>query len=161
MPRHRVTPLLLAAALALSACAAPPMIVASAGLTAFQEGSTAFIRGELESADAVPLGAFYQAALDALSGLNFRIVSSRLAPRGARIQALETGGRSIRIDLEKKSPLVTKLNIRVGIFGDQAVSRLIQQSIAKRLPDPAHVSPEPDVPVQSEITRSRGFGYQE
>jgi hypothetical protein len=147
MQRRRATRLALGAlALAIQGCAAPPMIIASAGLTAFQEGSTAFIRGELESADAIPISAFYQSSLDALKDLNFRIVSSRLSPRSARIQAVETGGRSIRIDLEKKSPSVTKLNIRVGIFGDQAVSRLIQQSIAKRLPDPASVTPEADPP---------------
>jgi hypothetical protein len=155
--------LLLAAATALAAiagCAAPPVIIASAGLTAFQEGSTAFIRGELESADAIPLSILYQAALDSMTDLQFRMVSSNLTPRTGRIQALETGGRSVRIDLEKKSPLVTKLNIRVGVFGDQAVARLIQQSIAKRLPDPASVTPEPDEPRPVDETR-RGFGYNE
>jgi hypothetical protein len=159
---RRLIPLLAAAAtLALPGCAAPPMIVASAGLTAFQEGSTAFIRGEIESADAIPLSAFYQASLEALNDLDFRITRSALGARSARIKALETGGRTIHVDLEKKSPLVTKVNIRVGVFGDQAVSRLIQQSISKHLPDPATVQPEPDRAVTSEATHGRGFGYNE
>jgi hypothetical protein len=161
MTRSRLLIALAAAALALCGCAAPPMIVASAGLTAFQEGSSAFIRGELETADAVPLSLFYQASLDALHDLNFRVVSSSLGPRGARIQAVETGGRSIRLDLEKKSPSVTKLNIRVGVFGDQAVSRLIQQSIGTRLPDPATAPPEPDVPRTTRPLQVGGFGYYE
>jgi hypothetical protein len=163
--RLRLTNLRALAALAafgLGGCAAPPIIVASAGVSALQAGSTAYVRGELESADAVPLRAFHAAAMQAMDDLHFPIVDARVATRFAQIRGREIGGRAVRIDLEKKSPMVTKLNIRVGIFGDQAISRLIQQAISARLPEPGTAPPEPDEPPPPDpAARPEGFFYND
>jgi hypothetical protein len=141
-----------AGGLLAAGCFAPAVVVASAGLSAFQTGTTAFIRGELEYADAVPMDVMHGAALDALRELRFRVVSERLGRTEAGIVAAEVGGRSIRVVLEAKSVLVTKVNIRVGVFGDQAVSRIIQQAIQAKIPKEFQVpeqlldpDPEPDL----------------
>ena len=142
----------------LPGCGAP-IVIASAGLGALQTGTTAFIRGELESADNYPLEIMHQAARRAINDLQMPIVSERIGRDSGSIIARETEGRAVKIFLERKSPIVTKLNIRVGVWGDQAVSRLVQQSILERLPE-SYTVPEPPVPPEATPARDRPF-YQE
>src|SRR5688572_22952484 len=109
----------------LQGCFAPPVVIASAGLGALQTGTTAFIRGELEHASANPLDIASQATREGLQDLQFPIVSERIGRTSADILARETSGRAIKVHLEQKSPMVTKFSIRVGVWGDQAVSQLV------------------------------------
>jgi hypothetical protein len=143
--------LLLIATLGVGGCFAPPIVIASAGLSAFQTGTTAFIRGELEYADAVPLEIMYEAVGKAVDDLQFTRVSERMRPNFASIVVQETGGRAVKIVLERKTPLVTKVKIRVGVFGDQAVARLVQQAAEKQIP--ADLTPPPVVPAEPRPVR--------
>jgi hypothetical protein len=132
--------LLIAVALALSGCAAPALI-ATAGFGALQTGTEAFIRGELEAAVANPMAEVFAAGEAAVIELGFKITSSKLGQVNGYIRTRETQARKIVIDVEMKSPMVTKINIRVGVFGDQAISRLILQHIQEKLgPTPVHAS---------------------
>jgi hypothetical protein len=135
---------LLAGAFGLGGCAAP-VVIASAGTSALQAGTSAYINGELDSAQIAPMATVYAAALDALSDLQFPLSSSRMISSRAGINAQEVNGRSIRIELTAKSPVVTKINIRVGLVGDQAVSRLLLAEIQARCPAVPTPSP-PDEP---------------
>jgi hypothetical protein len=126
-------------------CFAPAAIVATAGLSAFEAGSTAFIRGELEYATKVPIESVFRASQLAMREMQFEILGERLGDQEATVRGKELGGRGIRIDLERKSPVVTKVNIRVGVFGDQSVSQLIQQVIQARV---EHLDPEDVPPIQ-------------
>jgi hypothetical protein len=133
-----------ACAVALAGCAAPALI-ATAGFGALQTGTEAFIRGELESAVANPLAEVYAAGDAAVRELEFKITNSKLGKENGYIRAKETQGRKIVVDVEMKSPTVTKINIRVGLFGDQAISRLILSHIQEKLsPTPVHAAgPQP------------------
>jgi len=133
-----------AAAVAGGGCATP-VIIATAGLGALQTGTEAFIRGELEAAVANPMEEVFAAAEAALKELEFPVSGSKLGKHNGYVRAKETQNRKISIDIEMKSPLVTKLNIRVGLFGDSAVSRLILSHIQEKLgPTPVHASgPDP------------------
>ena len=51
----------------------------------------------------------------------------------AQLQATQSDGSSIVIKLKKSSPVVTGISIRVGLWGDNAVSRLIFHEIEKDL----------------------------
>lgn len=154
-PTHQFPACLAACltALLLQGCGAP-LVIASAGLGALQTGTTAFIRGELESAEPYPLDVAHQAARDGLVDLRLPIVSERITRNSAAIIASETGGRAVKIYLERKSPVVSKINIRVGVWGDQAMSRLVQQAIQKRFPE-TFVPPEapPAPPPKPERTK--------
>jgi hypothetical protein len=138
------------AAVALVAAAVPacaPTVVATAGFGALQAGAESFINGELESAQFCPLESVRKACTDALAALQFEVVSERHDARSASINATELHGRSIRIKLSAKSPVVTKTNIRVGLMGDQVMSRLIMGEIQARCPaTPAADSPEDSKP---------------
>lgn len=135
----------LLTAILLAACpACAPTVVATAGFGVLQSGTAAFINGELESAQIAPLDIVYECTLKALNDLQFKIVSQRKGAASASIHAQEVHGRSITIKLSAKSPVVTKTNIRVGLMGDQVMSRLIQGEIQARCP--AVFEPAPPAP---------------
>ncbi len=116
----------------LPGCAAP-VVVVTAGVSALQVGTAAFINGEIEAAFAKPMPEMFVASEGALNDLKFPIRRSKLDEYNAYVYSNETQRRRIEIDLEKKSDTVTKINIRVGFFGDQAMSRLILATIQARL----------------------------
>lgn len=132
--------MLLAGVLTLPGCAAPALI-ATAGFGALQTGTEAFIRGELEAAAANPIAEVFAAGEAAVVELGFKITNSKLGAANGYIRTKETQGRKIVVDVEMKSPSVTKINIRVGVFGDQAISRLILSHIQEKLgPTPVHAA---------------------
>jgi|GraSoiStandDraft_4_1057263.scaffolds.fasta_scaffold286761_2 hypothetical protein len=118
------------ALLALGSCG--PTVVATAGVSALQAGSAAFINGELEVADRVPMGAAFAASHRALEVLGFPIERESIYKDIAFLTAREGGGRRIKIVLERKSPMVTKFNVRVGL-GDQSLSKLLMMQVQDEL----------------------------
>lgn len=136
----------LAVAAGLSSCA-PPVLVASAGVQAFTAGAGAFANGELRAAWLVPLEDLWPAANDTVRALEFVVEDARLEPedriaegepaRKGLIFAEDGTGRTVEFFLVAVTPSVTRLSIRVGVFGDEAVSRLIlrrlEQEVEARL----------------------------
>lgn len=143
---RRFTSLLFAAAtLSLASGCLPPMLATGAGMSVFQAGGTAYIRGELESAEVVEMKALFQLTQEVLvEEFGFEIHAARAGDNNAYIHVRETQGRLIRVLLERKSPIVTKINIRIGLLGDQPMSRLILGGIQSRLPAPPHRQPALD-----------------
>lgn len=112
---------------------APTAVMATAGLSAVQAGTTAYVGGVLESAEKGTLAQAYLDALDAVEELRFELVRTTLDEHYALVMVREAGGRKIRIQLQRKSPIVTKVRIRVGLLGDQAMSRLVLAQIRQEL----------------------------
>lgn len=136
----------IAAGISVSAggCAAP-LLATGAGLSAFQAGGSAYIRGELESAEVVEMHTLFQLVQDVLvEEFAFEIAVARAGDNYAFIHTKETQGRMIRVNLERKSPVVTKINVRVGLFGDQPMSRLILGGIQAHIPAPPMRTPSLD-----------------
>lgn len=151
MTRPRRTPRALGLLLAAGAVAtlpagcAAPIVFVSAGLAAAQTGTTAYINGELEGAQIAPLDDMYRVTITTLEELEFKVTMHKLSKNGAYVFAEESTGRSIKVFLERKSPQVTKSNIRIGLFGDQIIARLIMSEINARTPaKPAIGSVDPD-----------------
>lgn len=124
---------LLCGVLLLPVSCTAPIIIVTAGASVLQAGSSAFINGELEAAIPKPLPTVYDAADAALRELQFTMGQAKLGDYNGYIYAGETQKRRIEITVEKKSPVVTKVNIRVGLFGDQAISRLILATLQSKL----------------------------
>jgi hypothetical protein len=126
----------------MGGCLAFPAMFATtmgAGVSAVQAGTASFIGGELESAEATEMHVLYEIIQEVLvEELAFEVTAARAGENYAYIHTRETQGRTIRITLERKSPIVTKLNIRVGWFGDQPMSRIVLGAIQSRLPAPPH-----------------------
>lgn len=119
-------------ALIPGACAAPAIVV-TAGLGALQTGTDAFIRGELESTVPHTMAEVFEATQAALLELEFPIRRADIGDKNAYVVSAEAQGRKIDVSLELKSPIVTKVNIRVGVFGDRTMSQLILLTIQSRL----------------------------
>ena len=132
---------LLAAALACAGCG-PPILIASASLRAAHFGTSAYFDGQLEAAVVHPFELTTQAARTALEELEFEIVSDVERPNALYLRAKETGWREIKLSVYRKSPRVTKINMRIGILGDQAISRLILGRIFFLLGEGDAVEPE-------------------
>lgn len=117
---------------------AVPVAALGVGFTAAQAGTTAFTGGHLRSAMAIELEVVREAVLHALDELEYEVTHEIERDRGVRILAKEEYGRTIAIQLSRRSPAVTKLSIKFGAFGDQALSRLVlfhvQTQLANVLP---------------------------
>lgn len=142
--RHPATPVrsfaalaAVAAAFILASCA--PVYI-TAGLSVAQVGTAAFNNGQLLSARQASLEETWAAAIGALEELEFDIRTLRPpddpegSGRTAYVMARDDGGPSVKIKLEAASEAVTRIRIRINIFGDQALARLVLSRIDARLP---------------------------
>ena len=118
---------LAAAALMLQGCVAA---VVGAGAGA---GTYAYVRGEYRATYPYPLGKTYTATLAALKDLQMPVVSSFKDLTDGTIESKKGDGSDVKILLKTEGELVTSIRVRVGIFGNEAVSKLIVDKISGRL----------------------------
>ncbi|MCC6675634.1 MAG: DUF3568 family protein [Phycisphaerales bacterium] len=126
------------AAVALTAAdgCAPPMLLASAGFQALSNGTAVYVNGELEVAYRVPFHKVWEATQNAIADMQFKIVDARIRTETkALLFAEEVTGRSTTIAVTQRTPIVTKVTIRVGLIGDQSISRLIMDRIEAKMVD--------------------------
>ena len=135
MPRPApalVTVLLLSLGLCSASCLGPE-IVATAGLSATQAGVAEYKKGTLRTAWDAPLDAMFDASKRALTELGFQITGEVSTGEERSLRAMELDYTAIDILLERVSPVVTILSIRVGTWGDQPVSKLISERIDRHV----------------------------
>jgi hypothetical protein len=131
-PMRMLVPLVVSAlALApLAGCAAPLAMAAPLGMDAARVGANAYTRGELRVARFATLEETWQATHLALERLQLTVHTERIGERRWYIMAKdENHGPEMRISLDRRSPVMTRISIRVGIFGDPAVSNQIVRQI--------------------------------
>ena len=149
-------------------CAAVPVpILASAGVSVAQAGTAAYINGELEAAFATPLEEMHRAVLATALELEYEVRSDRMSDEKAVTVLDALVGDDVTVTLEAASPRVTKVSVRVGPFGDQAISRLVMERVqeqrtraggAAELSDPARALPGSAEGAAGEATESRAGG---
>lgn len=112
-------------------------VIAAAGATAgfglAQGQAEAFITGELKAARVVPMDAAERAAFEAMEELYVPIKVHKKRPHDVYIVARAEGGPELRIEMKYISPVATKFEIRIGLLGDQATSRLVLARIDSKL----------------------------
>jgi hypothetical protein len=96
-------------------------------------GAVAYVRGELEVTEEAPIDKVVAAAKGAVDDLEFKLLSADADAYSAKIRAETARGTDIGISLERESDNVTKVRIRVGVFGDEDLSRLIHDKMKARL----------------------------
>lgn len=88
-----------------------------------------YLSGELKSAEVVNINQAYRSAQSALEQLDFNIIEKEKNNDSAKIIAKivkdNAKGEKVIIGLKKESNKITKISIRVGKLGDEALSRLI------------------------------------
>lgn len=122
-----VAPVLALAALPwLTGC-----VVVAAG--AVGAGAVAYVRGELESSLEADLGTAYAAAQRALAKLEFARIEERQSGLDARLVHRTALDKRVEIRLKKVTDRLTKIEIRVGVVGDQELSLTLLDKIQAEL----------------------------
>jgi hypothetical protein len=116
---------LVAGAILVNGC-----IIAAVGLGA---GSVAYVRGDLESIELGNIDTVYKAAEKAMDQLDLKVIQKAKDVLSAEIIARDSQDTKIKIKLKATTEGPTELSIRIGLFGDEAESRLIYQKIHDNL----------------------------
>jgi hypothetical protein len=95
-------------------------------------GTIAYIKGELQSTEEVSLNRAWKATRIAMGDLEFLTEEMEKDAFDARLSARGAGGKNIKIALKKLSPTLTEIRIRVGLFGNESLSRQILEKIKRR-----------------------------
>jgi hypothetical protein len=135
--------LLSAAGLLLPSACAAPVYIMTAGLAVAQVGATAYANGELQTSVFVEFNAAVEAAIAAQAVLDLRPTSTRFEGRSAYISAADLGNRVVTIQITRRTSRVCKVNIRVGFWGDQSMSRLVLSQMQKYLTERGLLPPPP------------------
>lgn len=126
--RVRLVPALLALAALplLNGC-----VVVAAG--AVGAGAVAYVRGELEASLEADLDTAYAAAQRALARLEFAKIEQSRSGVDARLVHRTALDKKVEIKLKKVTDRLTKIEIRVGIVGDQELSLTLLDKIRAEL----------------------------
>ena len=95
-------------------------------------GAVAYVGGELKSTEEVAMNRAWEAASKAMDDLEFAVTSKEKDAFLGQLIARGAGDKKIRVKVKKQSDTVTEIRIRVGIFGDESMSRQILDRIKKR-----------------------------
>jgi len=95
--------------------------------------TVAYVKGELKTTYAASLDRTWDATLSALKDLRINVYSSKQDATGGNIEATKVDGTKVKIILEPVGPDTISVRIRVGIFGDEEASRVINRQIASKL----------------------------
>ena len=120
----------LSASLMLQGCV--PLVAAGAGAVA-AGGTVAYVNGDLETTYAAPLNRTWDATMGALRDSQLRITDTQKDATKGTVKAQRADNTPVTVSLEQAGPNTTGVQIRVGTFGDEEVSRAIQRRIAARL----------------------------
>ncbi len=96
-------------------------------------GTVAWVRGELDASMGHPLDAVDSAANRAAEQLRF-VKISESADALSRVITLRTAeDKKIEVKLTRTTDTVTRVRIRVGVFGDETISRLLLEKTQANL----------------------------
>ena len=121
--------LLLIAASFLAGC--PAAFVA--GGVAAGAGGVAYAMGELKILIDRDVHAIYEASRAALAKLEIKVVEGEKDALSALIIGRGAGDKKITLKIKRAEGHLSELSIRVGTFGDEAMSQAIYDEIRKHL----------------------------
>lgn len=118
--------LILASLPFLSGC-----VVVAAG--AVGAGAVAYVRGQLEASLDHDLDAVFRASQRALSKMEFAKIDDHKSGVDAELVSRTALDKKVEIRLQKVTDRLTKVQIRVGLVGDQELSMVILEKIKAEL----------------------------
>ena len=118
--------MLMAGILTLGSGCALLVVGAAAGAGA---GTYAYVDGELKDTESVPYDTACAATISAMKDLGYAVVGDQRDAITAKITARTTGDKKVQITLTKQAAKVTEIRIRVGVFGEEELSRQILAQI--------------------------------
>lgn len=97
-------------------------------------GAVAYVRGEMQSSVEHDLETVFAAAQRALQQLEFARIDDRKSGIDAQLVSRTALDKRVEIKLKKITDRLTKVQIRVGLVGDQELSFTILEKIKAELP---------------------------
>jgi hypothetical protein len=94
-------------------------------------GTAVYVKGELQTNLEAPLERSIEATNRAVNNLEFMKISEEVDKMTGEITARTAQDKKIKIKLDKVTDNTTKISIRVGIFGDKALSHSLLEEIKK------------------------------
>jgi hypothetical protein len=96
-------------------------------------GTVAYVRGDLQAT----LDADYEDSLKAARGgldrMKYLVISERSDALAGEFIARTALDQKVQVRVTKESDALTKIRIRVGIFGDEEISRALLDAIKARI----------------------------
>jgi len=126
LPRLIALALLSAFALTASGCLA-------AAAAAGAGGTVAYMRGDLEATVQAGPRDVAAAAETALNEMGINVLSSSSDDTGGTITARNAQDKKITIEINRLNESASTISIRVGMFGDEALSRAIYERVKASL----------------------------
>ncbi len=111
----------------------PALLVGVAAGGAAGVGAVKYVGGELRSTEEVSLNRAWKATQKAILDLEFTITSKEKDVFDAQLIASGAADKRIKVRLKKQSETLTEIRMRIGVFGDESLSRHILEKIKKRL----------------------------
>lgn len=109
------------------------LLLVAGGAAAAGAGTYAYVQGELKATESASLDRVWRATQVAVTELELPITSRQKDALGAKLLARTSSDKKVEINLKKLTDTTTEIRIRVGTWGDEALSRLILDKIKKRL----------------------------
>jgi uncharacterized protein YbjQ (UPF0145 family) len=124
--KHRLLSLFLLASLAFALGACTHVREAT-------NDAVAWVRDALQTTVDAPLDRTVKATTTALKDLQFSAVTTRADAISGVVTAKTARDEKVEVTITSVTPVQTRLDIRVGAFGDQPVSQRILSEIQKQL----------------------------
>lgn len=124
--KHRLLPLVLVAGLAFTLGACTHVREAT-------DNAVAWVRDALQTTLDAPLDRTVRATTGALKKLQFSAIVTRADALAGVVTAKTARDEKIEVTLTSVTPLQTRVDIRVGTFGDKPVSQRILSEIQLQL----------------------------
>lgn len=107
----------------------PAVLIGAGG--AAGASTYAYIGGEFRSTEQISLKRAWEATKKAVNDLGFTVTRKEKDAYSSEFQlvAYGTGEKKIVVKLKKQSSALTEIGIRVGMFGDESLSRSILEKI--------------------------------
>jgi len=139
--KHRRRWLVVLPMVVLVAGCSTRQVLTSLGIGAAVAGGAAavyYVKGDLEYDLEHDVNRVYRASLSAMEDRDYPVTKDEVSESSGRIEAAipAEGGEKkhdLTIKLERKGEYLTHISIRVGTFGDEALSRSILDDIKSRL----------------------------
>lgn len=130
----------------LASCVTPIDLAANAGIGVAQAGTSIYSQGTLQAAFSVPMDRVVETVREQMAALSYPKSYEDLRDEAASLNFTQTDGSTIAVKARRSSPSVTALSIRVGFWGDPAVSRLILDRVTTALERHATAATIPSAP---------------
>jgi hypothetical protein len=115
------------AGLAVSSAAMPGCLIAAAA--AAGAGTVAYVNGEFNGGVDAPARATAKAAEEVCKEMGLTIKSATATDVDGQVKATTGQDKSVAIDVKRVTDTTSKVSIRVGTFGDEALSSSIYEKI--------------------------------